>query len=145
MRSSSETRIQAKAKDCNLISAVIRYRQGRGLRSNPKSRQRGCYAYFLLHLEYQLMKIIQYRNNNATILIQYGFSKTGFGRVLRYAITLIVTITESAATAIFRSLSFSISLPSFHKLIYICFYLGTLQITLLSFIFHYINCKMLFW
>jgi len=54
------------------------------------------------------MKIIQYRNNSATMLIQYGFSKTGFGSVLRHAITLIVTITESIATTIFRSLSFSI-------------------------------------
>ena len=41
------------------------------------------------------MKIIQYRNSSPIMLIQYGFSKTGFGSVLRYAITLIVTITES--------------------------------------------------
>ena len=59
------------------------------------------------------MKIIQYRNNNATMLIQYGFSKTGFGSVLRYAITPIVTITESIATTIFRSLSFSILVSLF--------------------------------
>jgi len=57
------------------------------------------------------MKIIQYRNSNATILIQYGLSRTGFGSVLGYAITLIVTITKSIATTIFRSLSFSILLP----------------------------------
>ena len=73
----------------------------------------GGHAYFLLRLEYQLMKIIQYMNSNATILIQYGFSRTGFGSVLRYAITLIVTITESAATTIFRSLPLSILLFSF--------------------------------
>ena len=70
-------------------------------------------AYFLLRLEYQLMKIIQYMNSNAIILIQYGFSRTGFGSVLRYAITLIVTITESAATTIFRSLPLSILLFPF--------------------------------
>jgi len=78
---------------------------------------KGHHTYFLLCLEYQLMKIIQYRNSNATMLIQYGLSKTGFGSVLRYAITLIVTITESIATTIFRSLSFSILFPHFHKLI----------------------------
>jgi len=66
-------------------------------------------AYFFLDLEYQLMKIIQYRNSNAMMLIQYGFSKTGFGSVLRYAITLIVTVAESAQTMIFRSLSPSIT------------------------------------
>ncbi|OYT66727.1 MAG: hypothetical protein B6U65_04920 [Candidatus Wolframiiraptor sp. EX4484-121] len=69
------------------------------------SWQREAIAYFFLDLEYQLMKIIQYRNSNAIMLIQYGFSKTGFGSVLRYAITLIVTIAESAQTTIFRSLS----------------------------------------
>ena len=65
---------------------------------------RNILLYFLMYLEYRLMKIIQYRNNNAIMPIQYGFSKTGFGRVLRYAITLIVTITESTQTMIFRSL-----------------------------------------
>ena len=61
-------------------------------------------AYFFLDLEYQLMKIIQYRNSNAIMLIQYGFSKTGSGSILRYAITLIVTIAESVQTIIFLSL-----------------------------------------
>ena len=54
------------------------------------------------------MKIIQYMNSNATMLIQYGFSKTGFGNVLRYAITLIVTTMEIIARIIFRNLPFSI-------------------------------------
>ena len=54
------------------------------------------------------MKIIQYMNSNATMLIQYGFSKTGFGNVLRYAITLIVTTMEIIARIIFRNLLFSI-------------------------------------
>jgi len=54
------------------------------------------------------MKYIQYRNNNATIPVQYGFSKTGFGNVLRYAITLIVTTKEIIARIIFRNLPFSI-------------------------------------
>ena len=76
---------------------------------------KGRHAYFLLCLEYQLTKIIQYRNNNATMLIQYGFSKTGFGNVLRYAITLIVTTTEIIARIIFRNLLFSIS---FHLLLF---------------------------
>jgi len=58
------------------------------------------------------MKIIQYRNSNATILTQYGFSKTGFGNVLRYTITLTVTITESMQTITFRSLLPSVTTPS---------------------------------
>ena len=66
-------------------------------------------TYFLIYLEYQLMKIIQYRNSNAIMLIQYGSSKTGFGSVLRYAITLIVTIMESTQTIIFRNLSLFIT------------------------------------
>jgi len=47
-------------------------------------------------------------------MLIHGFSKTGFGSVLRYAITLIVTITESIATTIFRSLFFSIFVTSFY-------------------------------
>jgi len=69
-----------------------------------KLTEKDTVIYFLTYLEYQLTKIIQYRNSNPIMLIQYGFSKTGFGSVLRYAITLIVTITESAQTIIFRSL-----------------------------------------
>ena len=61
------------------------------------------------------MKIIQYMNSNATMLVQYGFSKTGFGNVLRYAITLIVTTTEIIARIIFRNLPFSIL---FHLLLF---------------------------
>ncbi|MCD6244267.1 MAG: hypothetical protein J7J65_03405, partial [Candidatus Korarchaeota archaeon] len=71
-------------------------------------------ASFFLDLEYQLMKIIQYRNSNAIMLIQYGFSKTGFGDVLRYTITLTVTITESMQTITFRSLLLSVTTPSLH-------------------------------
>ena len=69
-----------------------------------KLTEKDIVIYFLMYLEYRLMKIIQYRNSNAIMPIQYGFSKTGFGIVLRYAITPIVTITESAQTIIFRSL-----------------------------------------
>ena len=61
------------------------------------------------------MKIVQYMNSNATMLIQYGFSKTGFGNVLRYAITLIVTTTEIIARIIFCNLPFSIL---FHLLLF---------------------------
>ena len=61
------------------------------------------------------MKIIQYMNSNATMLVQYGFSKTGFGNVLRYAITLIVTTTEIIARIIFCNLPFSIL---FHLLLF---------------------------
>ena len=65
------------------------------------------------------MKYIQYRNNSATMPIQYGLSKTGFGSVLRYAITPIVITTEIVARIIFRNLFFFhlIHLISFYKLI----------------------------
>ncbi|RLG03509.1 MAG: hypothetical protein DRN60_01310 [Thaumarchaeota archaeon] len=69
-----------------------------------KLTEKDTIIYFLTYLEYRLMKIIQYRNSNAIMPIQYGFSKTGFGSVLRYAITLIVTITESTQMIVFRSL-----------------------------------------
>ncbi len=124
-----------------------------GMRNAKAIRRvgKGHHAYFLLRLEYQLMKIIQYRNNNATMLIQYGFSKTGFGSVLRYAITLIVTITESIATTIFHSLYFSILLPPCHinystnYLFLYVFLLRNIANYTFIFIFHHINCKMLFW
>ena len=103
-----------------------------------KELAKGLHAYFPLRLKYQLMKYIQYRSNNATIPVQYGFSKSGFGNVLRYAITLIVTITESMATTIFRSLSSSILSPHFHKLIIVFFYTSLLcTIAIYIFIFHF--------
>jgi len=92
-----------------------------------------CDARSLLRLEYQLMKIVQYRSNNATMLIQYGFSKTGFDSLLRHIITLIVTVIESIATMVLRSSSFSILVSPFTYII------------ALSAHFYYINCKMLFW
>ena len=100
------------------ITQGIPYKRSPGL---DELAERVAIAYFFADLEYQLMKIIQYRKSNAIMLIQYGFSKTGFGSVFRYAITLIVTIAESVQTTIFRSLLPSIMISS-RKL-----YLGELK------------------